>query len=242
VLRARLIPDKVMAESPDVVVFEESFDAKAVNTIRHKLKVMYPYIMGWQNRKVLTYKRAGGVLIFSKYPMREIESIKYGQCKGADCMGNKGAMLVEVDHPALKFQLLGTHMQAGGSADLKLSQYVEAGALLKRHARAGEPQFAAGDFNTRKSDTKLYPALVKELDATDGDITGDLKYTSDHLLNDMEKRKDSTKRRVIDYVFFKPNGFKPQSITRYVRRFTQPWNKDHQDLSDHFAIVMKMEL
>jgi endonuclease/exonuclease/phosphatase family metal-dependent hydrolase len=239
--RARLIPDKVIAEGTDIVVFQEAFDGVAVRTLRRKLAAAYPYNMGFQNRKVISYKRAGGVLIFSKYPLKEIESIKYNQCKGIDCAGNKGAMLVEVNQPAIKFQLLGTHMQAGGSRELKESQYAEAGALLKRHEQAGVPQFAAGDFNTKKGKPVLYDTLVRALNAEDGNISGDLLYTSDHALNDMEGY-DTTKRNIIDYVFFKGNGVRPISSTRYIRKFEQRWDAKHVDLSDHFAMILRMQL
>ena len=240
--RARLIPDKVIEEGADVVVFQEAFDGVAVRILRKKLSAAYPYNMGFQNRKVISYKRAGGVLMFSKYPLSEIESIKYSQCKGIDCAGNKGSMLVEVAHPAGRFQLLGTHMQAGGSKDLKESQYAEAGALLKRHEQAGVPQFAAGDFNTKKAaNPELYDSLVRALHAEDGNICSDLQFTSDHSLNDMEEYNPA-KRNVIDYVFFKGNGVKPVSATRCVRRFEQQWDAKHKDLSDHFAMVLRMQL
>ena len=241
VIRARLIPAKLMEESPDVIVFEEAFDGKAVRILKRRLKTMYPYCMGFQNRKVISYKRAGGVLMFSKYPMKEIESITYTECKGIDCIGHKGAMLVEVDHPLHKFQILGTHMQAGGGRDLKLSQYKEAGELLKRHEQAGVPQFAAGDFNTKKNDPNLYPYLVDAMKVEDGDLSGDLVFTSDHLLNDMENL-DSTKRRVIDYVFYKSNGVKPVAAVRYAKEFEQRWSTRHKDLSDHNALILKMTL
>ena len=90
VARAKLIPEKLLAEGTDLIVFEESFDTKAVRILKKGLAAMYPYSMGFQNRRLMTYKRAGGVLIFSKYPMHEIESTAYSECKGADCMGHKG--------------------------------------------------------------------------------------------------------------------------------------------------------
>jgi endonuclease/exonuclease/phosphatase family metal-dependent hydrolase len=239
--RARLIPDKIIAEGPDVVVFQEAFDGVADRILRKKLSAAYPYNMGFQNRKVISYKRAGGVLMFSKYPLREIESIKYTECKGIDCIGNKGCMLVEVEHPAGRFQLLGTHMQAGGTKEIKESQYAEAGALLKRHEQAGVPQFAAGDFNTKKGKPVLYDTLVRALRAEDGNISGYLLYTSDHALNDMEEY-DTTKRNIIDYVFFKGNGVRPVSAVRYIRKFEQRWDAKHVDLSDHFAMILKMQM
>jgi endonuclease/exonuclease/phosphatase family metal-dependent hydrolase len=241
VKRARLIPEILMKQGADVIVFQESYDGKAVRMLRKKLKVMYPYNQGFQNRKLITYKRAGGVLMFSKYPMKEIESIRYTHLEGIDKAARKGAMLVEIKHPVKTFQLLGTHMEAGGSKELKITQYIEAGELLKRHEQSGVPQFAAGDFNTRRVDTVLYPKLIAALQAEDGGICTDLKCTSDHLLNDMDSYNPN-RRNLIDFVFFKSNGLHPLNTTRSVMRFEQQWNKKHKDLSDHFAVELKMLL
>ncbi len=241
VKRAKLIPAKLIEENPDVIVFQEGFDELATRILKRRLKAVYPYNAGYNNRIGLIYRKAGGVLMFSKYPLKQLESIKYKQCKGIDCAGHKGCLLVEVEHPAMKFQLLGTHMQAGGGESLKLSQYSEAGDLLKRHEKPGEPQFAAGDFNTSKVNKVLYPALVKALNAEDGDITGDLLFTSDHMLNDMENYRPD-KRNLIDYVFYKGNGVKPISAQRYIRQFRQQWDTKHKDLSDHFAMILRMQM
>lgn len=239
--RAKLIPEQIMRESPDVIVFQESYDGIAMRIIRKKLKAMYPYHQGFQNKKVITYKRAGGVIMFSKYPMKELESIKYKWREGINKPAAKGAMLVEVEHPAQKFQLLGTHMEAGGSRDLKVSQYKEAGELLKRHEQNGIPQFAAGDFNCKKSDSILYPKLVDALQMETGEITGELPYTTDHLLCDMSNYRPD-KRNVIDYIFFRSSGWQPKKSTRTVKRFEDAWGKNHCDLSDHFAVLLLMEL
>jgi hypothetical protein len=91
-------------------------------------------------------------------------------------------------------------MQAGDSDSLKKSQFAEIGALLKKHEKHGVPQFAAGDFNTYKTNVNMYPPLIKALDAEDGEVTGDLLFTSDHLLNDMEKY-NAKKRNLIGYFF-----------------------------------------
>lgn len=241
VKRAKLIPAKLIETSPDVIVLQEAFDGVAIRAIKRRLKKTYPYTAGFDNRKVISYKRAGGVLMFSKYPMKELESIRYSECKGIDCMGNKGAMLVQVNHPAGTIQVLGTHMQAGGSKDLKKSQYEEAGNLLRRHEKQGVPQFAAGDFNTHLNDSSLYVPLITSLKCENGDITGECLYTTDHLLNDMDKY-DPNRRGVIDYVFYKGNGVTPITTRRYVKAFEQPWSKKHKSLSDHNAIVLEMKL
>jgi len=241
IIRARIIPDVLLKESPDVIVFQESYDGKAVRMLRKKLKPVYPYTQGFQNRKVITYKRAGGVLVFSKYPLKEIESIRYSWLEGIDKLARKGALLIEVQHPVKSFQLLGTHMEAGGSRELKISQYKEAGELLKRHEQTGVPQFACGDFNTKRIDTFLYPKLIDALQAEDGEICTDLKCTSDHLLNDMDSY-NPTRRNLIDYVFVKLNGVILRNTTRSVMQYEKQWNKKHKDLSDHFAVILRTSL
>ncbi|MES2622089.1 MAG: endonuclease/exonuclease/phosphatase family protein [Bacteroidota bacterium] len=239
--RAKLIPKKLMEENADVMVFQEMFDGAAVRILKRQLKASYPYCAGIKNRKVISYKRAGGVIMFSKYPMKEIKSIKYSQCKGIDCIGNKGSLLVEVEHPLKTLQVLGTHMQAGGGREIKISQYIEAGELLKKYEKEGVPQFAAGDFNTRNIDTVMYSKLLNALQAENGEFCTELKCTSDHLLSDMyDFRPDS--RNTVDYVFYKGNGVKPATTTRSVMQYEQQWHKKHKDLSDHFAVVLRMTL
>jgi endonuclease/exonuclease/phosphatase family metal-dependent hydrolase len=164
VVRAKLIPAKLMEENADVIIFQEAYDGLSIRIIKRKIKATYPFCMGTKNRKAISYKRAGGIIMFSKYPMKELESIKYSQCKGyIDCSASKGAMIVEVDHPAGKIQVLGTHIQAGGTKEIKESQFNESGFLLKKYEKEGVPQFACGDFNTKRIDTILYPKLINAL-------------------------------------------------------------------------------
>ncbi len=240
--RAKLIPAKLIEENPDVIIFQEAYDGLSIRIIRKKIKATYPFCMGTKNRKAISYKRAGGIIMFSKYPMKELESIKYSQCKGyIDCSASKGAMLVEVDHPANKIQVLGTHIQAGGTKEIKESQYNESGFLLKKYEKEGIPQFACGDFNTKRVDTLLYPKLIHALQCEDGEICTELKYTSDHLLNDMDYYNPE-KRHLIDYVFVRTNGVKPTYTTRSIKQILHQWDKKHKDLSDHFPVILKMKL
>lgn len=245
VKRARLIPAKVLEDHPDVVVFEEAFDGVSVRLLKKGLQSTYPYMAGQHNRRLVTYKRAGGVLVFSRYPMQELESIKYSQCKGADCYGHKGAILVQVDHPAGRIQVLGTHLQAGGSVDLKASQYLEAAGLLDRHQQQGVPQFIAGDFNTHKDDTLLYNRLTTAMKGADGDVDDELKILTAHTLNDLRRKNNGHPKKsksIIDYVFVKANGAHITSQHRYTREYQQPWSQTNKDLSDHFAVILNVRM
>ena len=64
-----------------------------------------------------------------------------------------------------------------------------------------------------------------------------------HAQNDMrEKANPKKKKGVIDYVFVKANGVKIKSLQRYARQFQQRWSAKHRDLSDHFAVILKLSL
>jgi endonuclease/exonuclease/phosphatase family metal-dependent hydrolase len=237
--RARLIPQVVAADSADIIVFEECFDYKAVTVLKKKLKSSYPYTLGPVNGKRPNIRLSGGVMMFSKVPIKDISETRFTDCKGADCWARKGALLAQFEWHGKTMQIMGTHMQAGGSKELKAKQYTAIENMMESHRVNGVPQFFCGDFNIRKG-TDIYDNMLKTFGAQDGPITGELQYTSDHLLDDMENA-DSTKRRVIDHILYKGNGLKPVSITREVQRFQAQWDKTHKDLSDHFALLMKIK-
>jgi endonuclease/exonuclease/phosphatase family metal-dependent hydrolase len=237
--RAPLIPKYIIEENPDIVVFQEAFDGKADRILKRKLKANYPYMLGPLNKKA-GFKINGGVLICSKYPLKQLGTIQYSQCDDFDCWARKGAMLVEVTDGTHTFQIAGTHMNGGGSVTLKTSQYREMGNLVKEFARPGVPQFCVGDYNTSNLEPQYYNALVANLDAEDGPISGDLNVTNDHLNNDMEEDFNPKDRNIIDYILYRPNGVRPQKITRTIKQYCEQWSKDHCDLSDHYALLMEL--
>lgn len=235
--RARIIPGYLLDENPDVIVLEEAFDPKADRMLRKRMKKAYPYILGPVNKKP-GFKINGGVMVLSKYPLKQLGQVQYSQCEDYDCWARKGVLLVEVSDGKHVFQIAGTHCNGGGSLKLKTSQYHEMGALVKEHAKQGIPQFLVGDYNTSNFDKPYYNSMIEQLDAEDGPITGLLQCTNDHLNNDMEPYFNTTERDLIDYILYRPNGLRPQAITRYVHSYCSNWMKGHDDLSDHYALLM----
>lgn len=236
--RARLIPEQVAADSAQIIVFEEAFDRKAVKIIREKLKAVYPYRMGPLNGKRPSIKLSGGVMIFSKMPLKLLGEVTFRHCEKEDCFARKGALLVEAEWQGRTFQVMGTHMQSGGSADLMQEQYGEIERLMNQYRRDSVVQFYCGDFNTSRN-TALYDTMMQCFKAEDGPFAEGLPYTSDHMLSDMYKYSTGH-RSVKDYVLCRLNNAAQATITREVRRYEGCWAKNHCDLSDHFAVLMKM--
>ena len=240
--RSRVIPQQIINDSIDIVVFQEAFDVRARRILKRKLRDTYPYRIGPANKKFMALKTNSGIVMYSKIPLEHLEEIDFEQCEGDDCFARKGALLVEAEYQGTKFQLLGTHLEAGGTRELKISQYIEIWKLIKKHQQDGVPQLLAGDFNTHKfRREELYNIMLETLDAEDGDLLGELKFTTDELGNDMNPAgKQGAKQGVIDFILYRGNGVQPKSMIREVRQYQQNWRVDHSDLSDHNAVLMRV--
>jgi sphingomyelin phosphodiesterase len=233
-VRTKYIPSEILKDSVDIICFQEAFDMRANKLLFNALKDKCPYIAGPANHKKGSIKLNSGVVFLSKYPLKVLGTVDFRECEKEDCYARKGGLLVECTVGEKVIQLMGTHMEAGGTAELKRGQLSELKGLITKHVRSGVPQFLMGDFNISKSNRDLYSSMLDTLQAEDGPITGELQYTSDHLLNDMSNY--STSRNVIDFILYKPNGENVPQITRYVRRYRVGWRKSNSDLSDHFAV------
>ncbi len=237
--RARLIPEKIINDSIDIVVFQEAFDIRARRILKRRLKDTYAYKAGPANRILPFIFTNSGIVIYSKFPIVEKWQFpyKWKEKEGADKFARKGCLMVEVVLPnGQHIQVLGTHLQAGGPPQIKHSQYKQLRNFIDKHRKENVPQLLCGDFNTRKNDDVNYKTMMATIDADDGDISGELCCTSDGLLNDMKSHKPDD-RKVIDYIFYRANGVPAESIKREVVQYQQRWHKKYKDLSDHNGVL-----
>ncbi len=233
--RAREIVKMLPKENYDIIVFQEAFHGDARRILKRGLKKLYPYRIGPANRRVFWIKTNSGVWMLSKTPLTKLKQIKYKDCDGfTDCFAHKGALLVEGEFGGQKFQLLGTHIQAGGPYPVRQSQYEEIRNLIDTYKQEGVPQLLAGDFNMGIDRGEHYYQMLKTLDVEEYVPDGELKFTAS-ILNDIRGGDDD---RLIDFIFYRPNGTQPTKLIRNVRRFAtpEPCFKNFCDLSDHFAV------
>lgn len=248
--RARAIVNQLNSRDYDVIVFQEIFHKRSRKIVRKGLSDSLPYHTKVLNKKFIAFKTNGGIMIFSKFPITEIHQIRYSQRKGFDALSRKGALMAEIDFRGRPVQVIGTHLQAFSTQEILYSQYQELSTkLLQPNTKAGVPQIIVGDFNTMKSlPPKLpaevsqeminrlprYPFMLQTLNAEDGDLEGDQQFTMDRPHNDLcTTRKEY--RLLIDYILVRSNGAQI-STRRQVQIIRQKWSKNHQDLSDHFAL------
>ncbi|MBK7147883.1 MAG: sphingomyelin phosphodiesterase [Bacteroidetes bacterium] len=240
VKRAKLIPAHLLSDSIDVICFQEAFDPRARRLLKKGLRAEFPYVVGPANNWA-SFRVNSGVMMFSRYPMKQLGQTRFSTCEKEDCMARKGGLMCEVEKGGRKIQLLGTHCEAGGSKEMKVSQFYELKDLADKFANDTTPLFYLGDFNCARNNINLYPDMITALNASDGDITGDIQCTADHQQCDMLSLNPNGTRKVIDFVLERNNAAKPVRVKREVRRYRQTWHKNHTDLSDHYAVYAVCE-
>ena len=235
--RAKRIGDLFKDSDFDIIVFQEAFHGAARRKIWRRMKENFPHQLGPANRRWYSLKTNSGIWIVSKLPLTQLAELDFDYCEGIDCWSRKGALLAEGEFGGQKFHILGTHLEAGGEREMKVTQYRQLAELFKQHRKEGVPQIAAGDFNTKKfQDTTWYNQLIGILGMEDGPILSEQKFSSDSYINDIKiQRGDKKKQGVIDYIFYGGNGVNA-TIDRYVRMPRWQWSKHRKDLSDHFAV------
>lgn len=235
--RAKRIGDLLKDSDFDIIVFQEAFHGAARRKIWRRMKETFPTNLGPANKRWYSFKTNSGIWIVSKIPLTQVAELDFDYCEGIDCWSRKGALPAEGEFNGQTFQILGTHLEAGGPRDKKVSQYKELDSLLTHFRKDGIPQVAAGDFNTKKfKDTTWYNQLVRILGMEDGPLLSEQKHTSDSYINDIKiQRGDKKKKGVIDFIFYGSNGIEA-TVNRYVRMPRWQWSKTSKDLSDHFAV------
>ena len=249
--RAKIIAEQLKKSPYDVVVFQELFYRRSRRIITKKLQSEFPAQTNVLNKKSIALKTNGGVMIFSRHPIKDVKEIRFKVCSGPDRLSRKGAMLAVIEVKGKPIHVIGTHLQAFGMQETMYSQYQQLyDELLKPNEQRGIPQFICGDFNTIKELPKNLPAnlpknfeqriaryetMLQKLQASDGELEGEHQFTMDRPNNDLcEKRKEF--RLLLDYFLFRPMTSNLFIAKRKVQIIRYPWRSGNQDLSDHFAL------
>ena len=236
--RVEYIANQLNNSDYDVIVFQEAFDRDARYGLSKLMRKQFPYQEGPANGKPSIFRLNSGIWILSKYPMKYLDEIHYKQNIGVDKVARKGVLMVEINKNGKRYQIAGTHLQAGASKKkdaVRASQFNEIKELLAKHETTGIPQLICGDFNTAKNDKKNYHLMLETLKAQDGPLESSLQHTYDCTNNDLAYGSD-TYKEVLDYIFIKDNHAKLNLSRRKIVAFTAKWHAKKKHLSDHFAV------
>jgi len=217
----------------DVVCLQEVFDPIITPRLIEGLKKTYPYIVEPQKEPGVLL--GSGVLFAAKFPIRLAAFACYKHADGDDALASKGCTLVEGGKEGVKFQMAGTHLQAG-HREVQSTQYEEMGARILRPCRhEGVPQFLMGDFNTGRAETDRYAELLKATDMSDAPVDDPRPYSDDAANSWLPGHQNND---LIDHVLFNPcgTGSKVKRLTIQRPRHTMDDGRII-DLSDHYGVI-----
>lgn len=242
-LRARAITEILRKADYDVVVLQEVFKGKIFKYFIDSLKGTFPHFYTTPF-KARFLKTTSGLLVLSKLPIKQTASVLFEDCKGSDCIAQKGALLVEVEKNNKRVQIIGTHLQAeenDAAQVIRDKQYKQiAGKLMKPFERHNVPQVVAGDLNTSKykDKAKFYDRMLKIFGAEDcaRPHYRDKKLLSyDGSQNDVVRKVWKSTQDLLDYILVRKNKTSLRSLAN-IKIFRKQWRKENRDLSDHYAI------
>jgi len=237
--RAKAIAEQLNGSDYHIIVFQEAFSSKCRNIMSRILLASFPFQYGPANDSRFSLRTNSGLWIVSKIPLTQLDQLQFSVSKGFDVVARKGAVLLEGSFKGSKFQLLATHLQAKDSQTLREKQCAEIKEhLLNPFFRKDTPQFLCGDFNIDMQDTTDYHQMLQILDATNGQISGNMLVTYDEVNNNLAY-KPNGKRRILDYALVRNEGL-VEKMERRVQTFLSGIGEGESHLSDHYAMDLSI--
>lgn len=237
--RAKAIAERLNGSNYHIIVFQEAFSSKCRNIMSKILLAGFPYQYGPVNDKGFSLRTNSGLWIVSKFPLTQLDQIKFSECRGYDAAARKGAVLFEGHFKGRNFQLLATHLQAEDSHDLRIKQCQEIKEhLLNPYFKKSIPQLLCGDFNIDMFESGKYIEMLRILDASNGQINGEMMVTYDEINNNLAY-KPNGKRRILDYALVR-NAEIIENIERKVQTFLTGVGDGETHLSDHYAMEVNV--
>lgn len=235
--RADAIGDTLAKSDYDVLVLQEAFHHGARRRLTRKLKDVYPYRIGPVHKKLFSPKTSSGIWILSRYPMTKIAATKYRNKSGIDNkMARKGAAMVRVVKNNQPFHIIGTHLNSGGTLQLRASQVRQIREdLVGKHHHQDIPLIIAGDFNIERSEKAGLDSMLCILDVSDYTLHGPHQYTVDGSMNDLCWTKG---KGFIDYIFVNNGALKPVKLIRQIPLLEKRWSKKNKSLADHNPVEL----
>jgi endonuclease/exonuclease/phosphatase family metal-dependent hydrolase len=139
------IPAAINALDADVVLIQEAFTSQA-KALSHLPR--FPYVAKGPMGGFRHFN--SGLLILSRYPIRESDAIRYLACGGFDCFSRKGALFARIETPHDGFvDVFNTHLNANGHIHARTSQSRQLLDFVHHHAHDGSPAIFGGDYTRR---------------------------------------------------------------------------------------------
>ena len=250
--RVRRMADLVAGH--DVLVLSEAFDDDEREVLLEALRPRFPYasrVVG----KDKFLAQDGGVIVVSRWPITAQAQEVYRDYSGSDAHADKGVIWVRIEKQGRRWNLLGTHLQAGAEAqaakvEVRARQLRQLAAFLQaRGIPADEPVLLAGDLNV---DLRAGPGgalgaemtrMLELVGAARLPLAGPLRFTYDAALDPLASEQV---REHLDHVLVSRAHAPLEGSARVLAlRSREPFRLGGRwswDLSDHFAVAARVRL
>lgn len=199
--RAEMLAAALLAfdGDPDVILLQEIWSIKARDVLIEKLAEKYPHCRHPESiSDGTTTIQAAGLVIFSKYPLRDFAFEEFTRGIGIDKVARKGIAGVKLTKAGRTVAVFNTHLQAGGKRDPSVKpDQLRQGNTFIREFTAGEERpivVLAGDFNVPSNEADEYEQVFELLEGARDSYRAELGPVRQTGRN----KKHPTKR--IDYL------------------------------------------
>lgn len=253
--------EALKSSDQDIIMLQEVFTRKAYKKLYKALKPLGYYSTGKPFRSI--YKPFNsGLIIFSKYPLTDIEIMLFDELAADDKFSSKGVLFAKANLPSGEvIQLATTHFQAKHSKkyqDIRKTHITQITQSFKKHIPSNIPVIFGGDFNIGEhilAERDNLMASFKKLGLSSIKPKGRLRYTSDCIGNSLKRylRPDCDSRKQVDYIFFRTSissGVKKMFkdtigdllVFDYVGDYMTDDGMKKLSLSDHLCVEAKISL
>lgn len=149
--RATLIGQWIARAKVDIVALQEAWEPEAVSLLLEAVADEFPYYASDRSARKFGKIVSGGLLILSRWPIEEVQTVVYDSCHLADCLAAKGATHARIRISGDAYlNLVVTHLDAGSATrdrQVRARQIEQLRHFLEGIDPQVGPLLLAGDFN-----------------------------------------------------------------------------------------------
>lgn len=224
----------------DIILFQEVFHPKRRKQLIEGMKHSYPYYTPVINSaKGRPFKTNSGLVVFSKTPIYQMESIKFNDCSGSDCMAFKGAQFVHTVWNSTPLLIVNTHLNSEPPRSIALEQTkLIISELVEPFSEKQVPIILGGDFNINCNDQDNYDQLLSIVESKNSVHTDNTQKTIQGLQN------------TLDYLFVYKDWLPDSFSLDYVQKILigPTWDNSGKrkiygktvGFSDHHPVLMQL--
>ena len=180
-----------------------------------------------------------GLVILSRYEIKEYDAIVYAKATGIETLASKGALYVKIAIDSLILDVVTTHMQAGNStmdSTTRKEQVMELKSFINEKTSESSKVIVAGDFNIDSINSiSEYNELASTLKLQDALFDQLREHPTTYVPWSARFNNLTSYSASLDYIFTSNvNGTTSVVSTRY----NTPW----KELSDHYGILYEIEV